>query len=225
MAMSPETTKLVQEAASQHPVQHGPIGELPTMPWPTSNANQTGSIQAPNADAMHTDSARAAKRNEAQLGDEKTPTEAASLGKDGDDEFRTSQDSKRRCHTAVSISPSEEDNPWKDLYVVSAADKGFSDEAVFDEKKLEDPEFVMSVKQIVEKYCIDFDKWKVGITVHKANCLDFALADLRVQLGIEIVLVPPKVKEETEVNALDDFLAVGSQPPAGGPESGATEAS
>ena len=48
--------------------------------------------------------------------------------------------------------------------------------------------------------------------MHKANCLDFALADLRVQLGIEIVPVPRKVKEEIVDNAVEEH-AVGFQSP------------
>ena len=76
---------------------------------------------------------------------------------------------------------------------------------MFDSKKLDDPDFVKTIKAMTEKYEVDFEKWRVGIDVHKANCLDPSLTELRKTLGISIVLISPKVVKE-ELADLDSTV-------------------
>ena len=158
-----------------------------------------------------TNNARASKRKPAEDGDERAPTAPAHLDpKDNDDASRaskgskTSGDSKRMC--AVSVSSGSDNDAWKDPYLVCDEDKAFSDLAVFDDKKLDDTEYVKTVKDMALKYEIDFEQWKVGINVHKANCLDPSLAELREKLGIEIKLIAPKVVKEELPDDLDSTV-------------------
>jgi len=67
---------------------------------------------------------------------------------------------------------------------------------LFDEKVMDDPQYIQQVKAILAKYSIDFELWRQGIVVHKANCVDPASEQLNADLGIDVKLIAPKVKQE-----------------------------
>lgn len=253
MAMDDSLLKLINDARA-NPIQHGPLGALAPMPWPTPLATegvnkaspadqaaaqdalalaarakeqlelQGGGPKAHNAMEVTTN-ARASKRKPAEDGDDKAPTSPAELDhEDKDDASRASRASKgsKTSHVAASVSSgsvADADNPWLGPFVVHKEDKAVTDLAVFDEKKLGDPEYVKMAKEVTSKYVIDFEQWKVGITVHKANCIDPDLTDLRETLGITTKLINPKVKEEPSeldnsvFGAAEIVAPVGTQSP------------